>query len=171
MRASIPTTAFGIEFRSRLEAKYATFFELLEFKWQYEPVDLNGWIPDFILYGEGGREVFVEIKPETDREKLQETFSKINKSLAVGNVCVLTPGFFCKYPDIEGPFCLGYIRTTLMPDDSYFWDEVAFKPRPRDICDRTIDFTGRLTGVHNTDKLRVDLFFKEAGNRVQWFPK
>lgn len=166
MHAAIPTRAFGIEFRSRLEAKYATFFELLEFNWQYEPVDLNGWIPDFILYGSGGQNVLVEIKPETNKEKLKPTFEKISKAFPTGNVCVLTPGFFSKFEGETHKFCLGYIRT----NEANFWDEISFKSEPIDVCDRTMDFTGRLNGIHDTNKIRVDLIFKEAGNRVQWFP-
>lgn len=49
MHASIPTTYRGIRFRSRLEAKYACLFDLLGWSWEYEPLDLNGWIPDFVL--------------------------------------------------------------------------------------------------------------------------
>jgi hypothetical protein len=44
-----PTTYGGVNFRSRLEARWAAFFDLLEWKWEYEPVDLYGWVPDFRL--------------------------------------------------------------------------------------------------------------------------
>lgn len=46
---SIPTTYKGVNFRSRLEATWAAMFDLLELKWSYEPIDLDGWIPDFVL--------------------------------------------------------------------------------------------------------------------------
>lgn len=45
--ASIPTRYRNTEFRSRLEARWAAFFDLAGWKWKYEPIDLNGWIPDF----------------------------------------------------------------------------------------------------------------------------
>jgi hypothetical protein len=45
--ASIPTRYRDTEFRSRLEARWAAFADLAGWKWKYEPVDLNGWIPDF----------------------------------------------------------------------------------------------------------------------------
>jgi hypothetical protein len=45
--ASIPTRYRGTEFRSRLEARWAAFADLVGWKWRYEPIDLNGWIPDF----------------------------------------------------------------------------------------------------------------------------
>lgn len=47
----IPTTYKGIKFRSRLEARWAAYFDLRDdgLKWAYEPIDLPGWIPDFML--------------------------------------------------------------------------------------------------------------------------
>ena len=59
--AAIKTTYNGVNFRSRLEAKWARFFDLMGWKYEYEPYDLNGWIPDFILFGED--EILVEVKP------------------------------------------------------------------------------------------------------------
>ena len=46
MIASIPTVYRGIQFRSRLEAKWAAFFDTCEWPWLYEPKDFNGWIPE-----------------------------------------------------------------------------------------------------------------------------
>lgn len=37
----------GIWFRSRLEAHWACFFDLAEWKWEYEPIDLVDWTPTF----------------------------------------------------------------------------------------------------------------------------
>lgn len=56
---AIPTKYAGVQFRSRLEARWAAFFDLLGFEWNYEPIDLAGYIPDFILC----RRVLVEVKP------------------------------------------------------------------------------------------------------------
>jgi hypothetical protein len=47
--ANIPTIYNGVQFRSRLEAKWAAFFDLLGWHWHYEPLDLDGWIPDFLI--------------------------------------------------------------------------------------------------------------------------
>lgn len=59
MNAAIPTKYAGVQFRSRLEARWAAFFDLLGFGWEYEPLDLDGYIPDFVLC----RHVLVEVKP------------------------------------------------------------------------------------------------------------
>src|SRR4051812_23407737 len=57
----IPTCYRGVQYRSRLEAKWAAFFDLLGWPYQYEPFDLDGWVPDFVLLGKDP--VLVEVKP------------------------------------------------------------------------------------------------------------
>ncbi len=42
-----PTMYSGVRFRSRLEARWAAFFDLVAWPWEYEPLDLVGWVPDF----------------------------------------------------------------------------------------------------------------------------
>lgn len=64
--AAIPTLYEGVQYRSRLEAKWAAFFDLLGWQHQYEPFDLNGWIPDFLLPGKCP--VLVEVKPVQCRD-------------------------------------------------------------------------------------------------------
>lgn len=43
---AIATRALDVQFRSRLEAKWAHMFEAAGWHWAYEPVDLAGYIPD-----------------------------------------------------------------------------------------------------------------------------
>lgn len=57
----IVTMYRGRRFRSRLEARWAVLFDLFDWRYEYEPYDLEGWIPDFALFGAG--EILVEIKP------------------------------------------------------------------------------------------------------------
>jgi len=56
---AIPTRYGGTQFRSRLEARWAAFFDLLGWSWEYEPIDLEGYIPDFVLC----EHVLAEVKP------------------------------------------------------------------------------------------------------------
>ena len=44
---SKPTLYQGVRFRSRLEARWACFFNLAGWKWSYEPMHLLGWTPTF----------------------------------------------------------------------------------------------------------------------------
>lgn len=73
----IPTKYKGIQFRSRLEAKWAAFFDLMHWKWQYEPCDFNGWIPDFVLFGRE-HSIYVEVKPVSFFPK--EVADKVERS-------------------------------------------------------------------------------------------
>ncbi len=72
-----PTTYRSVKFRSRLEARWACFFDLLEWPWEYEPFDCDGWAPDFQLIG-AKESVLVEVKPvahfpEDVAEKIEKT--------------------------------------------------------------------------------------------------
>jgi len=64
----------GVQYRSRLEARWAAFFDLAGWKHEYEPIDLPGWSPDFRVTFECASEacrhkrhvLLVEIKPFFD---------------------------------------------------------------------------------------------------------
>jgi hypothetical protein len=58
---AIPTIYRGVEYRSRLEARWAVFFDLIGWHHTYEPFDTDGYIPDFAVHGQ--RPMLVEIKP------------------------------------------------------------------------------------------------------------
>jgi hypothetical protein len=80
---AIPTKYKDIEFRSRLEAKWACMFDQLGWSWEYEPIDLNGYIPDFHI--DFGRErFFVEIKPAMTTEDLWPALDKALGALGTG---------------------------------------------------------------------------------------
>lgn len=79
----IPTIGVrGIQFRSRIEAQWAYIFEKLEWNWEYEPIDLEGYIPDFIIKFDD--EAFlIEIKGDTNiwnKETYKPHADKILKS-------------------------------------------------------------------------------------------
>ncbi len=67
---AIPTTSQGVNFRSRLEARWAEMFTLLGWRWTYEPIDLDGYIPDFLLHFP--QPVLVEVKPAATWSELEE---------------------------------------------------------------------------------------------------
>lgn len=59
---AIPTFYNNVQFRSRLEARWAAFFDLCGWKWDYEPFDLDGWAPDFKITS-GQVVALAEVKP------------------------------------------------------------------------------------------------------------
>lgn len=88
MPKAIPTKYKGYFFRSRLEARWAVFFDACGVEWEYEPegFDLgNGmyYLPDFLLHnvdGRAGGDLFVEVKGQmTDIDAL-----KINRFAQIG---------------------------------------------------------------------------------------
>lgn len=83
---AIPTVYAGVQFRSRLEATWAAFFDVLGWRWAYEPTDLNGYIPDFDLTF-GKRPLLVEIKPTQD--SFEGAKSKIECSGWDGDAAIL----------------------------------------------------------------------------------
>lgn len=79
---AIPTDYRGRLYRSRLEARWAAFFDLLGWRYEYEPFDFRGWIPDFVIFGV--EEILVEVKPyseleEFDVEKIKAAMEKTEK--------------------------------------------------------------------------------------------
>jgi len=65
---AVETEYAGTIFRSRLEARWAAFFDVLGWPWVYEPFDLDGWFPDFLLEPvhmgfEQSSPILVEVKP------------------------------------------------------------------------------------------------------------
>lgn len=59
---AIETIYNSHRFRSRLEASWAAFFDIMRWEWDYEPIDLDGWIPDFAIRTTGVP-IYVEVKP------------------------------------------------------------------------------------------------------------
>ena len=84
MVQGIPTKYAALQFRSRLEAKWARFFDLCGWTWSYEPYDLAGWIPDFAL---GDKlQTLVEVKPVMSVLEIQpETLTKIENAVSEGS--------------------------------------------------------------------------------------
>lgn len=158
---SHPTSYKGVNFRSRLEATWAAFFETCGIRCEYEPFDLDGWTPDFLIHST--RSVLVEVKPllfgtsgwREDIEMARDAAGKVgsNEALILGVSPFLTP-----------------VR----------WSE----PRKEKQCQIGV-FLGKTPGyayitegqkVHHEciddPSVRVDYtkFWKIAKNRTQWKP-
>lgn len=92
---AIETEYRGFRFRSRLEARWAVFFDACKVSWEYEPegYDLEGYdlgdgilyLPDFLLHGVEGHaegDLYVEVKgvmTDKDAEKINR-FVELGKS-------------------------------------------------------------------------------------------
>ena len=87
MVTGIATKYAGIVFRSRLEARWAITFDSLGWPWKYEPIDLAGYISDFVLGFE--RPLLVEVKPYVTLEQWPEAQGKIERSGWDGEAIIL----------------------------------------------------------------------------------
>jgi hypothetical protein len=76
---AIPTRYKGINMRSRLEARWAAMFDLWGWRWEYEPLELHGYVPDFLVHLD--TPLLVEVKPAVARDaSVEETIRKIEAS-------------------------------------------------------------------------------------------
>jgi hypothetical protein len=124
--SGIPTVYRGVQYRSRLEAKWAAFFDLLGWPYQYEPFDLGGWIPDFMLTS-GPKPVLVEVKPIYEFSR--EAAEKVGKSRTTLEILFVG----CILFDSEDPadsLGLGWLGVPYgdepRPDSEWVWREAVF---------------------------------------------
>ena len=85
---AIETRYKGYRFRSRLEARWAVYFDALGIKWVYEPegyvlADGKRYLPDFWL---PGLKCFAEVKPST------LTLAEFIKCQSLPGECVILDG-------------------------------------------------------------------------------
>lgn len=86
----IQTHYKGYHFRSRLEARWAVFFEVMQVKWSYEPEgfvlpDGTKYLPDFFIHSERdyhrpGSGWWIEIKPTYPSESELDKFKQLCES-------------------------------------------------------------------------------------------
>lgn len=117
------TTCYGgVNFRSILEARWAAFFDLIDLEWKYEPHEINGKIPDFILYTKKETEykinqIIVEIKPLIfiNSEFEKELLNKYGNVKAHILILHENPFYKSKY---HNTVCIGYLAQYL--DNSHY---------------------------------------------------
>jgi hypothetical protein len=171
--AAIPTRYAGTLFRSRLEAKWAAFFDLLRWPWEYEPIDLNGYIPDFIISFK--TPLLVEIKPETAIEHRLKIESSGWQSPA------MVVGSSVRYDDGRWLPEIGDMGEWAFLEDRYGWlwgtagMFVCKSCRKWSVLDQEMSFHCRACGgyegsshVDSSTPERAVAMWREAGNTVQW---
>lgn len=191
MSSGIPTTYKNIRFRSRLEARWAAFFDRCGWKWSYEPLDLAGYIPDFLLHFET-KDLLVEVKPNRPSDDLEAVSEKIHKSGWRGSAVIL-----CASWDEESAFSVRIGAAATSIDEMWGsvdgdWGEALLADcgscgGPAII--HTIDWPTCLrcgfSGSNSDDdipplswvKLRLlnynlrQRWWAESGNEVQWKPQ
>jgi hypothetical protein len=154
--------------RSRTEARFAAFFDALKWLWRYEPTDLDGYIPDFILYLH--RPMLVEVKGEQEAHKSAR--DKVDGSGWVGEAIVVSPSFAGnvigefgeREESPDGPvrvwkkarvfFCISCGEASVLPDEGNWLCRVC----------------GDGWGNAHVGEFDPTDAWVAAGNRVQWRP-
>ena len=174
MTVGIPTMYRGVRFRSRLEAKWAVFFDLAGWPWMYEPVDLNGYVPDFIL--QLHQPVLVEVKPALNLADMSEAIAKIgrcgwnknNEALVVG----ASIGVIAGELDINMWPVLGLLTEGHGGNPAQI---VECRAGHLSFIDSVESWHCRVCGEYDGDAIlmsyvgcRVDAMWAHASNHVQW---
>jgi hypothetical protein len=176
---AIPTMYRGIQFRSRLEARWAIFFDLVEWRWEYEPIDLSGWVPDFALIGKK-ETTLVEVKPVAGLdEPAAKDACKATRAVLCGDIryevlllgyawpktdvmdrkgAVLGIGWMCQWFD-ESP-CWGVAAFHDLGGLGFHHDYQTFNNR----------ITGEYDGAAGSHARGPEDRWRVAGSMVQWRP-
>jgi hypothetical protein len=164
-----PTKYAGVLFRSRLEARWAAFFDLVKWKWEYEPIDLPRWVPDFKVEFEcwasrcdrseselGSHTLLVEVKPYSNIEQF-------NGHSAVG------------YP-MDGLSAEAVGLLGIDPSVSYWRTKCGIKApydrtKPNDppgFCELSVPELIDIWGDESDKVSYSERRWREAGNLTQW---
>jgi len=165
---AIETRYNGILFRSRLEARWAAMFDLLGWRWTYEPTEFNGWIPDFAIQGK--EVVYVEVKPF-------HTFpisvaNELDQTGCEAEILLLgMHGPVNTHFDRNRPM-LGFLRD----NGCWSWAPLGVWDDCYGFCHDEISFTDRISGKHTGswgDNVTVNealSLWRDACNKTRWMP-
>ena len=179
-RGAIPTKFDGIEYRSRLEAKWASFIIKIGWHFTYEPLDGAGYIPDFIVYGD--RPLFVEVKPAITLAEYKDPVQKINAAGLAHDVLIVGTTPFASavgFDDVAAGW-LGE-RGQYDEDDTYghaweygLWFQCCYC-NTINVYHSTMSFHGRPCGHYDGDSYLgsppwevMRRSWDEACNEVKW---
>lgn len=125
---AIETRYKGYRFRSRLEARWAVFFDALAMDWTYEPegfelADGTRYLPDFYIPSMG---LYVEVKGSSPTTIEAAKCERL--AFETGAAVLLTHGLPCEHPSLlycwdttdtgAGGFWSGYVTME-------FWEQAA----------------------------------------------
>jgi len=192
---AIPINIEGIQFRSKLEARWYLFMRNLGWNIEYEPEieGINGWIPDFLIIGNKTK-VLVEVKPfqtSLDFESKYgcETRTKIENSIKNVKIdAVLIVGSSLNLRKAEcgsgHSFIGGKIIRPITPTDDgrFFYDDyfayMDASGKKIGVCDEVNWFHDVINNDHNggydLDKDGLNFIYKcwnKAGSKLQWKSK
>lgn len=180
MKAS-PTVYNEVLYRSRLEARWAAFFDLCGWSYTYEPFSFGDYIPDFIINGKTNLlvevkpvpvgELFDDNTPEDLRKKAEEyTDPEVYEPLILG------------LPKIDGDgFVLGWLGEWCNVDEEDCWEWASAglfenEDESPGIVHSLGGYHCRISGAYLgggpplISGNKAQTMWNVAGNKVQWNP-
>lgn len=156
MTSGQPTTGiWGIRFRSRLEARWAAFFTLLKWPYQYEPdLGLDKWIPDFVITAGSG--LLVEVKPVVRLKDFAPHTLRVEASGTVAPVLIVGASLF--YEDHKGRQVSGFLGMD-GGSHTWYWEPVTLQH----IATAQVGRDGGKMSVKEVQHAWI-----MAGNELQW---
>lgn len=159
MMKAIQTSYSGYKFRSRLEAKWAVFFDLMGFDWVYEPEGFElgnemRYLPDFKVTSRDGNPYWYEVKADNVKVDVKvEAFRKAlnacgNEEYCEGVYVELLSGDPTFYLSEPGAVCCprcGLLTKSDYAYESWYGDEYSLGCMP---C----DFSTPSGGDHPVEK-------------------
>jgi hypothetical protein len=179
---AISTWYNGTHFRSRLEARWAAFFDRAEWRWTYEPDELDGYIPDFKLWLRVP--VLVEVKPvqwdesNEDDDILCAARTKIINSGFRGEAIILGSRIVHERLAIHQQIG-GIMQVDPQTDEATPWNPMfGFRCEHcgrHSFADDVMSWHCRVKGCYegsgHLGAWDADLDFRFAGSEVQWSPR
>lgn len=177
----IPTIYNSQRFRSLVEARWASFFDELAWPWEYEPFELDGYIPDFVL--KFPKPILVEVKADLDLESLSIHASKIAASGWKRECLIVGATTFCSSDSSLGDegACIGLLGHADPYENECGLDNAVLcrctsgKTDTFSINQALMDYSCRLHGLDDHWKsLEIippeegTAIWRTASNRVQW---
>lgn len=160
-----PTLFNGVQYRSRLEARWGALFYILKWDFTYEPpLSLHYYIPDFILPGEGF--LLAECKPfvRHDDPEVAKAQTKIKESGWEGHSALLGSA---PYADKKGRTVFG-LRTTQDNSDPHVMLPFHLVRVAGDWVTCTCENDHASTKTDTINQAWARYAWHDAGNRVQF---
>ena len=156
--------------RSRTEARWAAFMDELNWDWEYEPFDLNGYIPDFALNLRFGQTI-IEIKGSVEDVTLAKSKLECSGWSREALIVSRKPGV------LYGPvWCVADLMTQDPSGDVFRWNKAILHT-----CLACGDVTyvadcgswmcrmcGHNDGDNHLGPFSPEKAWAAASNRVQW---
>jgi hypothetical protein len=168
----IQTIYHGVKMRSRLEARWAAFFDAMNWPWAYEPFDLEGYVPDFVIMFD--RPLLVEVKPYLNLQDLKPAARKTDGSGWTGEALVVMGAILEEYS--ANPICGILGELSEVPVEVREWSEArlfaCLSCGSASVLAADLHWRCRVCGAGdgNAHVGRFDnqASWTEAANQVQW---